>query len=127
VHTPPGTTVEVRVRREPASREPAGTPARAREPGVLLEVHDDGPGIPEDLQAVLFRRFTRGDSARSRAGGSTGLGLAIAHAVVTAHRGTLSVSSAPGATTFAVWLPATGPDAGGRLPERELAGEPAPA
>lgn len=108
-HTPPGTTVEVRVRREPAWRGLPGSPAPLPTPGVLLEVHDDGPGIPESLQPVLFQRFTRGDSARNRAGGSTGLGLAIADAVVAAHHGVLGVRSEPGSTTFTVWLPAVPP------------------
>ncbi|MDT7585278.1 MAG: two-component system, OmpR family, sensor kinase, partial [Pseudonocardiales bacterium] len=47
----------------------------------------------------------RGDTSRSRAAGSTGLGLAIAHAVTTAHGGTLRVDSVPGRTTFMVALP----------------------
>lgn len=95
VHTPPGTRVDVRVRSVPD--------------GVRVEVHDDGPGVPEALLPVLFQRFSRGDEARSRAGGSTGLGLAIADAVVRAHGGRIEVTSRPGATTFAVWLPAGGP------------------
>jgi two-component system, OmpR family, sensor kinase len=53
----------------------------------------------------LFERFARGDSSRSRASGSTGLGLAIVQAVVDAHRGTVSVSSRKGNTTFRVELP----------------------
>jgi len=95
VHTPPGTTVDLRVLPEPT--------------GVRLEVHDDGPGIPADLAPVLFQRFTRGDGARNRAAGSTGLGLAIADAVVSAHHGTLTVTSTPGSTTFAAWLPSSQP------------------
>ncbi len=97
VHTPPGTRVELRVSR-------SGTSPSGRQ--VLIEVRDDGPGIPASLLPTLFQRFTRGDDARNRAGGSTGLGLAIAHAVVTAHRGTIAVESAPGTTTFSVTLPA---------------------
>ncbi|WP_448631159.1 sensor histidine kinase [Cellulomonas soli] len=96
VHTPAGTTVTVRPRRD-GNR-------------VVLEVGDDGPGIPPALRDRLFQRFTRGDASRNRAAGSTGLGLAIAHAVVSAHGGTLEVDSRPGATTFTVTLPAA-PDA----------------
>jgi two-component system OmpR family sensor kinase len=103
IHTPAGTTVDVRVR--PAAVGPAFSPA------VAVEVHDDGPGIPSELRPVLFQRFTRGDSARSRAGGSTGLGLAIAQAVVSAHHGTMTVRSEPGSTTFTVLLPALAPTA----------------
>lgn len=92
VHTPAGTTVTVRPRREGER--------------VVLQVSDDGPGIPPALADRLFQRFSRGDASRNRAAGSTGLGLAIAHAVVTAHGGTITVDSRPGATTFTVVLPA---------------------
>ncbi|WP_309140657.1 HAMP domain-containing sensor histidine kinase [Streptomyces sp. PKU-EA00015] len=93
-HTPPGTTVTARVR---AGDPPAGP--------VLLEVEDDGPGIPEEFQRSVFERFARGDASRSRQAGGTGLGLAIAHAVVTAHGGTVGVRSVPGRTVFTVALP----------------------
>ncbi|GGR59610.1 two-component system OmpR family sensor kinase [Nocardioides luteus] len=86
-HTPAGTTVTVRVR-------PDG-----------FDVHDDGPGFPPDLVPRAFERFTRADEARQRDGGA-GLGLAIVHAVVTAHGGTVSLASVPGDTTIAVRLPA---------------------
>ncbi|MEZ0446659.1 sensor histidine kinase [Cellulomonas sp. ICMP 17802] len=91
LHTPADTTVTVRVRR-------AG-------PSVVVQVADDGPGIPPALRESLFQRFTRGDASRNSATGSTGLGLAIVHAVVTAHGGTITVDSGPG-TTFTVTLPA---------------------
>lgn len=91
-HTPPGTTVTARLRREG--------------PRVRLEVQDDGPGIPPDLLPAVFERFARGDASRSRHAGSTGLGLALVRAVVTAHGGTVTVESVPGRTVFAVALPA---------------------
>jgi two-component system OmpR family sensor kinase len=94
VHTPPGTTVRA---------ELSGGAA-----GALLHVVDDGPGIPPALLPHVFGRFARGDSSRSRAAGSTGLGLAIAHAVVMAHGGQVGVRSVPGRTMFTVWLPADG-------------------
>jgi two-component system OmpR family sensor kinase len=90
VHTPAGTTVELGMRR-------SGTE-------VVVTVSDDGPGIPPELQAVLFERFARGDSSRSRDTGSTGLGLAIVKAVVDAHQGAISVESVPGRTVFTVRL-----------------------
>ncbi|HET6736545.1 sensor histidine kinase [Mycobacterium sp.] len=74
--------------------------------GAVLTVADDGPGIPPWLQPEVFERFARGDTSRSRRGGSTGLGLAIVAAVVKAHNGTIDVSSAPGKTNFVVRLPA---------------------
>jgi two-component system OmpR family sensor kinase len=73
---------------------------------AVLRVTDAGPGIPAELQPHIFERFARGDGSRSRAAGSTGLGLSIVHAVVTAHGGTVSVESAPGRTEFTVRLPA---------------------
>lgn len=94
-HTPPGTTVTVRVRE-----------ARGELPWVTLEVQDDGPGIPAELQPHVFERFARGDASRSRNAGSTGLGLAIVQAVAAAHAGLAEVRSVPGDTVFAVHLPA---------------------
>ncbi|QXE39231.1 HAMP domain-containing histidine kinase [Streptomyces sp. GMY02] len=127
-HTPPGTTVTARVRRcdqaPGGDRVPAGVPTGVRAPkndaqfpaplpptpfprsSVVLEVQDDGPGIPPALLPHVFERFARGDASRSRAAGSTGLGLAIVQAVVTAHGGTVGVRSVPGRTVFAVHLPA---------------------
>ncbi|MEE1773218.1 ATP-binding protein [Streptomyces sp. JV185] len=98
-HTPPGTTVTVRVR------------SAAAMPWVVLEVADDGPGIPPELLPHVFERFARGDASRSRSAGSTGLGLAIVQAVVAAHGGRVEVESVPGRTVFAVRLPALRPAA----------------
>lgn len=94
LHTPAGTVVTVSVRREADQ--------------AVLVVHDDGPGIPEPLRSRLFQRFTRGDASRNRSAGSTstGLGMAIVHAVVGAHHGTIDVASEPGSTTLTVRLPA---------------------
>jgi two-component system OmpR family sensor kinase len=72
---------------------------------AVLSVRDDGPGIPEELQSEVFERFARGDTSRSRKGGSTGLGLAIVSAVVKAHHGTITLESAAGHTDFTVRLP----------------------
>lgn len=94
-HTPEGTTVTVGV--------------SAGDDQALLRVTDTGPGIPADLQPHIFERFARGDSSRSRAAGSTGLGLSIVHAVVVSHGGTVAVESAPGRTEFTVRLPITSP------------------
>ena len=72
---------------------------------AVLEVADDGPGIPDDLRPHVFERFTRGDGSRQRASGSTGLGLSIVAAVARAHGGDVDVDSAPGRTVFTVTLP----------------------
>ncbi|WP_199515253.1 sensor histidine kinase [Nucisporomicrobium flavum] len=94
-HTPEGTTVTVGVGQEQGA--------------AVIRVTDAGPGIPRELQPKIFERFARGDSSRSRAAGSTGLGLSIVHAVVSAHGGTVDVDSVPGRTEFTVRLPA-GPE-----------------
>jgi len=95
-HTPKGTAVTVAL----TTRERPGQAGWA-----VLTVTDDGPGIPADIQADVFERFVRGDSSRSRAAGSSGLGLAIVHAVTVAHGGTAEVTSKPGETRFTVTLP----------------------
>lgn len=91
VHTGAGTVVTTRLSIEPAY--------------ALLQVIDNGPGIPARLQSEVFERFARGDTSRSRKGGSTGLGLAIVSAVVKAHNGSITLNSSPGHTEFAVRLP----------------------
>ena len=91
VHTPAGSTVQVSVHTTGESAE--------------VRIADDGPGIDPELVPVLFERFVRGDSSRSRHAGSTGLGLAIVRAVVDAHGGTVGVRSEPGNTVFTVTLP----------------------
>ncbi|SBS71724.1 putative sensor histidine kinase TcrY [uncultured Mycobacterium sp.] len=93
VHTPGGTTVTTSLRKTADER-------------IIIEVIDDGPGIPAAQQPEIFGRFVRGDSSRSRRAGSTGLGLSIVAAVVSAHRGRVMVTSDPGGTTFTVVLPA---------------------
>ncbi|WBU39099.1 sensor histidine kinase [Homoserinibacter sp. YIM 151385] len=90
-HTPPGTTVTAGLSREGDA--------------AVLRVADDGPGIPEALRPRLFERFVRGDDSRSRAAGSSGLGLSIVAAIAEAHGGVVAVDSRPGATVFTVRLP----------------------
>lgn len=75
-------------------------------PSLQVSVHDDGPGIPHELQARLFREFARGPQA----GRGTGLGLAFCHSAITAHGGSISADSDPGrGTTLAFRLPVTLP------------------
>ncbi len=104
IHTGAGTVVTTRLTTEPTYS--------------VLQVIDNGPGIPVGLQSEVFERFARGDSSRSRKGGSTGLGMAIASAVVKAHNGTITLNSSPGHTEFTVrlpvdgWQPPAGPQSG---------------
>ncbi|MFD9013576.1 sensor histidine kinase [Streptomyces sp. NPDC059552] len=62
----------------------------------LLEVTDDGPGIPEADRDRVFERFVRLDADRGRASGGTGLGLAIAREIARAHGGDVRALPAPG-------------------------------
>lgn len=73
---------------------------------AVLEVSDNGPGIPPADRSRVFDRFVRLDSARSRAGGGTGLGLSIVAEIVAAHDGTISISARRGGgTVVRVQLP----------------------
>jgi two-component system OmpR family sensor kinase len=91
-HSPRGVPVVLSVR-------PEGTYVR-------LDVRDEGPGIAEADQSSLFERWTRTDSARSKQLPGFGLGLSIVKRLVTAHHGTLGVSSRLGeGATFWVTFP----------------------
>lgn len=72
----------------------------------VLEILDEGPGIPDGDLASLFERFYRAQYSRDRATGGAGLGLAIVKAIVTAHRGTIEAANRPeGGASFTVRLP----------------------
>ena len=94
-HTDPGTTVST-------------TLAAAAGGGAVITVADNGHGIPKPFQEHIFSRFTRADAARSGRAASSGLGLAIVAAIVSAHRGSISLDSEPGRTVFTVRLPGRG-------------------
>lgn len=66
---------------------------------VEISLADTGPGIPEELRERIFEPFFTTKS------GGTGLGLAITKQIITAHRGTIHVTSIPGGTAFQVLLP----------------------
>jgi signal transduction histidine kinase len=72
---------------------------------AVLEIDDDGPGIPPERRRLIFERFTRLDDARDRRRGGAGLGLAIVKEIVTAHGGSVTVGDAPlGGARFRVIL-----------------------
>jgi signal transduction histidine kinase len=77
--------------------------------GARISVSDTGPGIPAEHLPHLFERFYRIDKARSRAQGGAGLGLSIAHELVTAHGGSIAIAASSQlqgkGTTFVVHLP----------------------
>jgi len=96
-HTPPGTRATISARRE-------GDEA-------VLEVADEGPGLDEARQRLVFERFYRADSSRGRGDGSggSGLGLSIVSSVAEAHGGIATVRSKPGeGAVFTVRLPVAG-------------------
>jgi two-component system OmpR family sensor kinase len=92
-HTPEGTEVWVTLERDDTARE------------AVVRVADNGPGIDPTVMPVLFERFARADSSRSRKAGSTGLGLAIVQAVVHSHGGTVVAENAEPGAVFTVRLP----------------------
>jgi signal transduction histidine kinase len=67
---------------------------------VTIDVRDDGPGLPEKARAHLFQAFQ--GSARK---GGTGLGLAVAHELVTAHGGTIRLMDTERGTQFRIEIP----------------------
>ncbi|HVW30895.1 MAG TPA: HAMP domain-containing sensor histidine kinase [Acidimicrobiia bacterium] len=99
VHTPEGTPVHVRV--------------RSWDGQAILEVADEGPGLPAGEENLVFERFYRADAARARTGVSqgTGLGLSIVAAIVAAHGGTVHAGAPPSGrgAYFLVALPVAPP------------------
>ena len=91
-HTPRGTrtTVTVAMRADMA----------------MVEVADDGPGIPDEVMGRVFERFFRADPSRSRASGGSGLGLSIVSAIAEAHGGRVEAESPEGGgAVFRILLP----------------------
>jgi len=82
---------------------------------VVIEVHDDGPGIPDEELAYVFESFRSGSSR-----GGTGMGLAIVKAIVEAHGGTVSVENlSGGGASFRLRLPVPGPPLPGAAEQDE--------
>jgi signal transduction histidine kinase len=92
-HTPAGTAIEMSVDRQNGL--------------AVLEVTDDGPGLPQGMEEQVFARFVRGGGPADVAGDSgVGLGLAIVKAVATSHGGEVEAgASTGGGARFTVRLP----------------------
>jgi signal transduction histidine kinase len=78
LYNPPGTTIKMSLYEQ--------------EDSAIIEIADNGTGIPDELKDIIFSPFVRGDSSRSSEGG-TGLGLAIAKKIVEGHGGRLELVS----------------------------------
>jgi signal transduction histidine kinase len=92
-HTPDGATIELRLSQQ-------GDDA-------VVEVADDGPGVPEAMRTQIFDRFVRGEGPADTARGTgTGLGLAIVSAVAASHGGTVEATESPsGGALFRARIP----------------------
>jgi two-component system, OmpR family, sensor kinase len=92
-HTPPDSCVELTLSEKDGQ--------------ALVEVADDGPGIPPQMRSQVFDRFVRGSGPADTARGTgTGLGLAIVSAVATSHGGTVEAAeSASGGALFVARIP----------------------
>jgi signal transduction histidine kinase len=110
-HTPPTAAVTLTLAEDPAAPDV-----------VVLQVADEGPGMPGEHAERVFERFYRADAARTRAAGGTGLGLAIVASLVAAHGGTVDLVTAEGhGAVFTVRLPRSGPgEAAGPAPDPEV-------
>jgi signal transduction histidine kinase len=71
---------------------------------VILEINDDGPGVPEELQPKIFDPFF----TTKEVGKGTGLGLTVAYAIVQEHGGRIRLESRPSGASFYVELPVSG-------------------
>ena len=78
---------------------------RQQDGEAVLEVEDDGPGIPTGQHEAVFDRFARLDEARARDAGGSGLGLAIARDIAVHHGGTLAVVGGPPGALLRAHLP----------------------
>lgn len=97
VHTPSGTRIMLRADR--------------RASHVDISIADEGPGLEPEFAQHVFDRFVRGDPARARQGGGSGLGLSIASSLIHAHGGRIFLRTTPGeGCCFHIELPTgTGP------------------
>ncbi|WP_255559995.1 cell wall metabolism sensor histidine kinase WalK [Salinibacterium sp. M195] len=72
---------------------------------LRLEVHDTGPGMPENFIPIAFDRFSRPDDSRTATTGGSGLGLALVHAIAVAAHGTAALENTESGLRVTVTLP----------------------
>ena len=97
-HTPAGTSSTIDLRTD-------GNDA-------VVTVRDDGPGMDPNEAALVFERFYRTDTSRSRQTGGAGLGMSIVEAIIAAHNGTVELTSMQGhGVTVTIRLPMSSPTA----------------
>jgi hypothetical protein len=77
---------------------------------AVLEVQDDGPGIPPDQREAVFDRFTRLATARNKETKGTGRGLPIARGIATQHGGTLTIDDSEQGARFVMKIPLHEPE-----------------
>lgn len=95
------------VRDHTLATTPVRVSVRADGTEAIIEVADDGPGMPPDVAARVFERFYRADHARARTSGGAGLGLSIVAGIAEAHGGRVEVVSMEGSgACFRIRLPA---------------------
>jgi two-component system OmpR family sensor kinase len=98
------------------SRAPLAIRARREGDQAVVEVADEGDGMPPEVARQAFERFFRADPSRSRHRGGSGLGLSIVQATVQAHGGRVTLDSEPGqGTTVRVVVPLAAPDTNAQL------------
>lgn len=74
--------------------------------GLLIDIEDQGEGIPQEALPLLFDPFYRVDGSRQRSSGGVGLGLTLVKRIVEAHQGTVTVESQlKKGSLFQIWLP----------------------
>lgn len=104
-----GTQIRLTIEQRSAAAIPTSTPITlpAAESYVVIQVKDEGQGIPADQLETIFDHFQQADASNARQQGGAGLGLAVCRSIVRRHQGYLWVESALGqGSTFYLALPA---------------------
>lgn len=71
----------------------------------ILRIQDEGPGIPAIYHSELFKPFFRVENSRNKRFGGTGLGLAVVHAIVSAHSGEIKYENKNCSSVFTITIP----------------------